>query len=155
MKDSKKAKSPEPMDPSASEARVGTAAINNSRVCYAAKTLTKELSALFPETPVQYSNYDGRNTALDVEFDLTVLDEPERSDLRNLLDLLDADNRVEEVITDEDSVLVSFFSNARTQDSRDSFGLAEAWQELTDPDDAEPADTEWPDDVDLSTEGSL
>lgn len=132
MKDT--AKAPEPMDDSVREAPMGTPVTNHQRVCGAIKQLVREFHALFPETPVEYSNFDGRNTALDVTFDLTVLDaETDRVDALNLLHLLgdDAynnDPRVEYVlVSQEDSaVLVSMRSNARTQDSPEPFGLAEA-----------------------------
>lgn len=124
------------MDPTAREATVGAPAANNARVCYAAKTLVAEVEALFPETPVEYSNYDGRNTALDVTFDLTTLDEEDRATFIALFTLFDfdADPRVDMVIPahEDAALLVSFKSNAQTQDSRDPFGLDEAWSALTD-----------------------
>lgn len=133
----------EPMDASVTEAKMGAPAKHTERVCYAAKTLAAEVTGLFPETPVRYSNYDGRNTALDVEFDLTAISADEDADaLMRLLDALAGDIRIEQVIAEDDSVLVSFRSSARTQDSRETFGLAEAWSILTgDPDDE---DADWP-----------
>lgn len=133
MKDSTKS---EPMDAAIREARTGTPATNSERACYAAQTLADEVRSMFPETPVEYSNYNGRNTALDVSFDLTGMDESERSDLMPLLTMVeDTDLRVREVLAEDGSVLVSFWPSPRTQDSRDSFGLADALMVL--------AETNW------------
>lgn len=124
-------KAPEPMDSRITEAKVGSPSSNNERVCYAAKTLVAEAHELFPETPVEYSNPDGRNTMLDVSFDLTALDTNEADELTALLELVKTDARVSDVIVENDTVLISFKASARTQDSRDSFGLADAWYVLT------------------------
>lgn len=128
---------PKAMDDTISEAAVGVAPTNHPRVCGAIKRLVSEVEALFPETPVEYSNYDGRNTALDVTFDLSSLDEDAAVDLTTLLGLVEADHRVVEVQVDGTEVLVSMLSSARTQDIRDSFGLAEALHVLADPDDVD------------------
>ena len=132
MKD--KTKMPEPMDDSVREAPVGTPSTNHQRVCGAIKQLVAEFHGLFPETPVEYSNYDGRNTALDVTFDMTALDaETDRVDALNLLHLLgdpahNAEHRIDYVLVSESdaAVLVSMRSSLRTQDNREPFGLAEA-----------------------------
>ena len=120
----------QPMDPTTKEVLVGTPQINRQRVCWAAKTLVAEVDELFPETPVEYSNYNGRNTALDVTFDFTVLDLPDRDTAIALLELLSTDSRVDEVIEGgaqmDAQVLVSFKPNATTQDSREPFGLGDA-----------------------------
>lgn len=123
---------PKPMDPTTREQLVGEVAVTRERVCYAGKTLVKEFHELFPETPVEYGGYDGRNTALDVAFDLTVLDIPAERDLATaLLELCRTDNRVDSVVaSDEGQVLVAFHSNPRTQDLRDPFGIAEAFDIL-------------------------
>jgi hypothetical protein len=133
-----KDKTPTPMDPSIIEDRVGSAHVNTGRACYAAKTLVAEVEALFPGVPVDYSNRDGRSTALDVSFDLTVLDEPDGQDLVTLLTLLgdsahNEDPRIREVMADPGTlqVLVGFRSNPRTQDSREPFGLADALDVLS------------------------
>ena len=155
MKDT--AKAPEPMDDSVREAPMGTPVTNHQRVCVAIKQLVREFHALCPETPVEYSNFDGRNTALDVTFDLSPLDpDTDRVDATNLLMLLgdpanNAERRVEDVIvaSDMDSVLVSMRSNARTQDSPEPFGLAEALSVLAGED--EGYDDEG-DDIGYSTE---
>lgn len=137
MKD--KTKAPEPMDASTREVAVGTPATNHPRVCGAIKQLVAEFHALFPETPVEYSNYNGRNTALDVMFDLTSLaEDTDRVDAFNLLALLgeSADPRIDYVIAaEEDGVaLVSMRSSLRTQDDPSSFGLADVFSVLVEPD---------------------
>jgi hypothetical protein len=141
-----KTEAPAPMDPSVREESVGTPAVNASRPCWAAKTLVAEVNALFPETPVEYSNPDGRNTMLDVMFDLTTLDPNDVYDLTTLLNLLDdpaynVDPRIDSVIAGGQQhagqVLVAFKSNPRTQDSRDPFGLADALEVLAERDEAE------------------
>lgn len=155
MKDT--TKMPEPMDDSVREARVGTPMTNHQRVCGAIKQLVAEFHGLFPETPVEYSNYDGRNTALDVTFDLSPLDaDTDRVDATNLLMLLgdpahNAERRIEDVIvaSDMDSVLVSMRSSLRTQDNRDPFGLAEALSVLAGEDEGYDDDG---DDLGYSTE---
>jgi hypothetical protein len=125
----------EPMDDSIKEAREGTPFANAPRQCWAMKTLISEVHSLFPETPYEVSNIDGRNTALDVKFDLTVLDEQAGADLRTLLVSLDGDERVDETFWEEDMVLVSFQSNPRTQDSREPFDLSGAYAVLIEDDD--------------------
>jgi hypothetical protein len=126
----------EQLDPSIREARVGTASTNTQRVCYAAKTLVAEVMEMFPETPVEFSNFDGRNTALDVTFDLTAISgDDDRADLTTALTLLDdpaynEDARIAAVLVEDGAVLVSFKSNAATQDSREPFGLIDAMSVL-------------------------
>lgn len=118
---------PVPMDPSITENLTGVQSANNQRSCYAIKTLTEEVWDLFPETPVTYSAYNGRNTALAVSFDLTALDAgTDRGDFLDLLRLISVDERVESVQDGPDSVLVTIRANARTQDNREPFGLANA-----------------------------
>lgn len=140
-------KAPEPMDPDAievpqetqeqaaeaqQEATEAQTPSGYRRACYAAQTLVKEFHSLFPETPVEYSGADGRGTALDVTFDLTVLDSEDADRAKSLLRLTEVDQRVDYPIVGEDSVLVSFHSNARTQDSREPFGLSGAGSVLGD-----------------------
>jgi hypothetical protein len=117
---------PQPMDPSAPETRNPTIT-HNKRVCYAAKTLVAEVQELFPEMPVDYADYDGRNTALTVSFDLTVLDGDERADAASLFVLVGGDLRVSSATVEEDVAMVSFTSNALTQDSREPFRINETW----------------------------
>lgn len=117
----------EPMDPNVREEKNPTARGNNLRACYGIKQLVSEVTALFPETTHEVSNYDGRNTGLDVEFDASSL-----PGLAELLSLTSSDPRVFEVIEDDGHVLVAFRPSARTQDDRSSFGLAEAWDVLVD-----------------------
>lgn len=125
MKDSTKTAAPKPMDDSIRELAVGGAATNNKRNAYALVQLVSEVRDLFPETLYEFSNYDGRNTALDVTFD--AYDEP---DLQRLLALVKADPRVDDVLIADGQVLVMIRPGLRTQDSRDSFRLAEAWEIL-------------------------
>lgn len=126
-----------PMDDSIKEAAVGTPATNAPRQCWAMKTLIKEVQDLFPETTYEVSNIDGRNTALDVTFDLTMLDSQARADMLALFVVFDLGNdpRVEQIIGEDGMVLVSFKSNARTQDDRTEFGLADAYSVLVEEDD--------------------
>lgn len=146
-----KTKAPEPMDDSVREVPVGTPSTNRQRVCGAIKQLVAEFTGLFPETPVEYSNYDGRNTALDVTFDLTALDEDtDRVDAFNLLALLDDsaynnDPRIDYVLSSQEdgAVLVSMRSSLRTQDLRDPFGLADALSVLAGEDEDYDEDN-WP-----------
>jgi len=158
----------QPMDATIRERQNGIVATNSKRVCWAIKTLVAEMADLFPETPVEYSNHDGRNTALDVTFDLSVLDDEDRSTLIALFTLFDfnADPRIEAIIAEGQRVLVSMKANPRTQDSRESFGLAEAWGVLTDGDDDDDSgedgfltamvgDAPWTDAEFLAAEGSL
>lgn len=126
-----KASNIKPMDTATRELAVGTPAVNAPRICLAAKTLIREVHALFPETPVETSNIDGRNTALDVMFDLTALDDSDNALLSTILTMTETDERVAEVVLDNGSALVSFKSNPRTQDSREEFNLAGAFEILT------------------------
>jgi hypothetical protein len=137
MKD--KTKAPEPMDPTTREVAQGTPFTNHARVCGAIKQLVKEAHVLFPETSVEYSHIDGRNTALGVVFDLTPLDEDTaRIDAANLFALLGDkaygdDKRIEGVHVESDGsgAVVLMRSSLRTQDDPSSFGLADAWSVLT------------------------
>lgn len=125
-----------PMDDGIRERAVGAPSTNSQRVCWAIKTLVAEVTNLFPETTVEYSNYDGRNTALDATFDISMLDaDTDRVDAMNLLALLgdpayNVDPRVDYVITsaEDAAVLVSMKASLRTQDSREPFGLADAYE---------------------------
>lgn len=129
-------KAPEPMDPSIRENKVAAPKANHSRVCYAIETLVDEMADLFPETPVEYSNPNGRNTALDVLFDLTVLDEPDRALSGDLLMLTQEDPRVDLALLNHEpyysQVLVSMRNDPRTMDRREPFGLADAMLVLAD-----------------------
>lgn len=121
---------PEPMDNRIQEAAVGTPATNNQRPCWAIKTLVAEVLSVFPETSVEYSNYNGRNTALDVTFDLTGIDSDLRGAVSDVLDLLSLDVRVARAFTEEDQMLVSITSSPRTQDSRETFGIDSALRDI-------------------------
>lgn len=124
-------KTAQPMDAGAEEISNPVMATNTQRTAHGVKTLIAEVLELFPETPYEVSGYDGRNTALDVTFDLSNLDEGEQRQFMDLLSLVKSDIRVRGVITEEDSVLVEFRRSPRTQDSRDPFNLADAWSVLT------------------------
>lgn len=128
---SKKDTAPEPMDPGAQETTTPVVVVNHPRVCYAAQTLVAEVETLFPETPVEYANVNGRNVSLDVIFDLSSMDGHERDNFTALLELCRGDLRIAEVVvadeSDQSSVLVSFHNSALTQDLREPFGLEEAW----------------------------
>lgn len=136
---SKKSDAPQPMDASIREETTGAAKVNNQRVCWAIKTLVSEVHAMFPETPVEYSDYDGRNTALAVAFDCSMLNIEEQEILAGLFDALNIDPRVESTDMAEDQAFVTMKSNAVTQDSRETFGLDAAYEILTEGEDtAEP-----------------
>ena len=100
------------------------------RLCYAIVTLVDEVRALYPEAPYEVSNVNGRNTALDVAFDLTAIPEDDREVLVTLLRLVEDDVRVASVDVDESQVLVSIKSNARKRNSRDTFDLDGAFAVL-------------------------
>lgn len=128
------------MDPGARETKTPEGVVRQPRPCWAIKTLVEEFRALFPETPVEYSNYNQFDTALDVTFDLSMLEPVEVYDVAMMFNLLgdpatNRDPRIDVVITGgehhEAQVLVSMRANARTQDSREPFGLADAWSVLT------------------------
>lgn len=125
----------QPMDPSIAENRTPVVKANNQRVCYAIKQLNEEVWTLFPETPVEYSNYTGRNVALDVVYDLSNLDAGDIYDFVALIQLIEGDPRVNSTLFDSGivTVLVSMNASARTQDRRDPFGLAEAYAVLGEP----------------------
>lgn len=129
-KPSSKSTTPEPMDPGARETATPVATTNRRRNAYALDTLVGEVDTLYPDIPIEVSNVDGRGTALDVQFALT----EEHSGLMDLLRLVQSDNRVKEVLVEEDDmlVLVSFRSDPRTQDSREPFHLADAIDVLID-----------------------
>lgn len=117
---------PEPMDPGVVETKTPEVRPNNGRNAYSVDTLIAEVTDLFPEVTYETSNPDWRNANTDVTFD-DVTDEGLVSLLRALAE---TDPRVAEVITEETRVLVSVKQNPRTQDSREPFGLADAWMVL-------------------------
>lgn len=119
---------PVPMDPAAREGSAMDQIVNRQRPCYAIKTLIAEVLDLFPETSAGISGFDGRNVALNVTFDVAPCPE-----LVGLLSLIESDARVALVLHDieEEAVLVQFHSRATTQDLRDPFGLADAWEVMS------------------------
>lgn len=154
----------EPMDAKIKEVLNPKPAANNRRVCWTLKTLVAEFAELFPETPVEYSNYDGRNTALDVTFDLTVLDEADRATVIAMFSLFDSDSdsRIAAVITDghwpegvDGAVLIGIQPGPRTQDSREPFGLGDAYMVLIEAEEGMDANSPgWRLDDSWGTEGS-
>lgn len=110
---------PEAMDPSIRENVVGHDVLPQARVCYAAETLVEEVTALFPETAVDFAKANGRGVALEVIFQTHDL-----PDLEVLLSTVDVDARVESVVTEDGQTSVLFHNSFRTQDSRDPFGLS-------------------------------
>jgi len=131
----------QPMDAAIRENTVGTATTNRKRNCYAMNTLIAEVTDLFPETSYEVSNYDGRNVAHDIQFDITSVPDDEQDLFILLMGLLvssdgshphNADPRIAEVSIDPEGVLVSFRASARTQDDRSPFGLADAWEIVVD-----------------------
>lgn len=123
---------PQPMDATITEATTGTAHVNHQRQCYAMETLIKEVLDLFPDTPFEVSNFDGRNTGHDVTFDATAVPEDERTTFNNLLLLTETDIRVKTVTVADDEVLVEFTNDPRFQDMRLTFGLTSAYMILVD-----------------------
>lgn len=133
--DGKTEAGPKAMDPGAREiAGPGRPLVNRQRNAYALDTLVTEVLELFPETEVTYSNYTGRNVALTGTFMVTV--EANNGELAELLGQLAGDARISRA--DWDSVagamVVEFNKNARTQDSREPFGVGEAFLTLVDED---------------------
>lgn len=123
---------PEPMDANAPEVSgEGRVSSNTARNVYALDTLVAEVLELFPETDISVSDVDGRNAAHDVQFSYS----EGGSELESLLTLVGDDERVNEVLIDETSVLVAFTHNARLKDNREPFHLGDAFSVLTDPED--------------------
>lgn len=126
-----------PMDDGIRERSIGEMRPNAKRQCWAIKTLVAEVHALFPETVVSYDDYDGRNTALSVTFQLDGFNtDTDADDLHNLLALLgdpahNEDQRIERVTCGDDEVCILMRSDPRTQDSREPFGLADALSVLS------------------------
>lgn len=123
-----------PMDDGNRERAVGESRPNRQRIAHALDVLVTEFRSVFPETAVEYSRYDGRNTALDVTFDCSMIDTPEQVVLAQVMELVSHDPRIEYVMPGGDQYVVGLFSNPRTQDNRDPFGFAGAWEALTEED---------------------
>lgn len=134
-------KEPVAMDPHAPETKDGAVHVNNARVCYAAKTLISEFLALFPETEYATGGVNQRNVALEVFFDCT--DGP--SVIADLFRSLRDDPRIEAVGIGEMDAIVHFKNSARLMDLRDPFGIAEAWEVLTEDVELDGAAEEDPD----------
>lgn len=167
----KQAKEVTPMDDGIREEAVGTAATNRQRQCWAIKTLVAEVDHMFPETPVTYGDYDGRNTAMSVEFDFMGLDDDDtRSYVVDLFTMLgdsahNEDARIARVEVVGWEVKVTMKTHPILMDTRDTFGLPEAWGVLFEPEDEDEGEvgvfgspdihealtgTAWPHDTDGS-----
>lgn len=133
-------KTPVPMDDGIREVAEGTPFTNRQRQCWAIKTLVAEVDHLFPDTPITYGDYDGRNTAMSVEFDLMNVDEPDRTYATDLFRMLgdsahNEDARIKSVDIVGWEVKVTIKTHPILMDTRDSFGLIEAWAVLFEEDD--------------------
>lgn len=115
-----------PMDAGAPEVSNPVISPLRKRNAYALDTLIKEVAALYPEATATVSQYDGRNTALAVTFDVT-----ESEGLADLMELVSVDRRVLKVVTETldeiTQTLVVLHSAPRIQDLRDSFNLESAF----------------------------
>lgn len=115
---------PEPMDSSVPEVTGAPPVANRQRNAYALDVLIGEVLEVFPETTFEVSGVNRFNTALHVAF------HPEEFErLDELLALVEDDPRVEEVLAEPEdhTILVCLHANLRLQDSRELFGLSEAW----------------------------
>lgn len=129
---SQAAQAPEPMDPAIREVPEPQPVQTRKRNAYALETLRDEVVHLFPETQDAFdiSGIDGRGVAHDITFDLTVIPEEDRDGFASLIHLIEDDHRVAQIIREGDQVYVSIVTDARHQDSRDTFGLNDAWMVL-------------------------
>ena len=134
----KQEQQPEPMDPSVKEVAVAPATTYRERTAYALSTLLDEFTEVFPETEFEFTRRDGRNTALEVQ--ITLPDEGDGLDTAAALLGAIVDERIEEIVVDKADRLASIavWSNARTQDIRDTFALVDALLALL-PEDGESA----------------
>lgn len=125
-------KAPEPMDPAIREVSEPQPVQTRKRNAYALETLRDEVLYLFPETQDAFdiSGIDGRGVAHDITFDLTVIPEEDRDAFASLIHLVEGDLRVAQTLREGDQVYVSIVTDARHQDSRDTFGLNDAWMVL-------------------------
>lgn len=108
---------------------------NRARPCWAIKRLVSEVSGVFPDIPTELSNYTGRNAALDVSFDTSVLDNDDAISLIEVLAMLNTDPRVETVVYDDptEAVLISMKSHPTTMDRPDPFGVDAALRTMLAP----------------------
>lgn len=114
-------KAPQPMDPSVQESITPKPQRNRERNGYAMQTLIDEMVDLFPDLP--YETSEPR------EFNVRTLVTFKEPHLSALLLLIQGDPRVADVRPDPEAgeTSVEFHASLRTQDSRDPFGLAEAY----------------------------
>ena len=127
--------STQPMDASAVEKAVGIPAAASDRSAYALAALIDEIQSLYPEVAVEITKRTGRGVGVEAQFAFDSGSEY----LTELLSLLVLDERIEEVVIDREEGLstVSVWPNPRTQDSRESFGLVEAYAVMIDSADPE------------------
>ena len=119
-------KTPEPMDDSAVTHAIGTPAVNNKRPCWAAQTMVEEFTELFPETNHEFTGFNGRNAALEVLFDLSMLDFGDLETAQDLLTCSRVDPRVAHVMQQGDQAVVAFKNLPLSYDLRQPFGFGEA-----------------------------
>lgn len=140
--------SPEPEEPKGMDPDFVTTTVStpiSGRKAYALETLISEVDELFRGAPYTVSGVNGRGVALTVEF-------AHNRDLGDLLHLTADDPRVAAVFENEEATVVLFANDARTQDLRDPFNLAEAYNEMggewaqTEPDENEADDSDTEDD---------
>lgn len=135
---SKKDAAAQPMDPSINETATPVQRSANPRNAYTIDTIIAEVLAIYPDTPYEVGDRTALNVATSVRFDLVGAAAPDLDDstdavsLPDLLALLDVtDPRLAEISPSEGYVRVR--ASARTQDSREPFGFAEAWDTLIGP----------------------
>lgn len=124
---------PEPMDADAPERAVAAPTANRQRECYAMMTLRSEVETLFPETSISFGDPDGWGVKHEIIFDMSMLDEAEFKSASLLLSMSLLDDRVVAFAKDEEeqSMAVEFVTDRRYRDSRETFGLDDAWLILT------------------------
>lgn len=123
-----------PMDPNAREGSNPGVSSTRPRACWAVKTLDAEVKHLFPETVTEFTEPDGRGVALSLNIDASMLDGEDWLYMEALVSLLNDDERVAAVGTEplDKRAFVQMRSNARTQDTRTSFNLNEAYLIMVD-----------------------
>lgn len=146
MTDTKQdAKKIEPMDASAVETPTPQPITTRPRTAYAVDTLITEVQAIYPDMEVETFGPNGRGVNLDVAFYDD--DEP---DLQALLGLVESEPRVAEVMrsTNDNCTIVAINNDPAIYDSRDSYGLVDAYKVLSEDVPAEPALVDPEDDTD-------
>lgn len=121
---------PKAMDPDLQESSLSTdAALVIARHCYSIDTLVSEVLGLFPETIVTYGDPNGRDVALSATFET---EESGFGPLREILSIVGLGERIAMVSTDLVGGRITVFvrNTPATYDSREQFGLAEAFAVL-------------------------